>query len=287
VALIENNKNNSEHQGVSILSKEETKQILTPFAFELDKSLFGLPLSVPWKRGLALLIDFIVIAMLAETPGELLALVIAITFFKLGSKKRAAKFGQKRGLGKLLLRVLGAFILFVVLISTLPDLFDRMLKLDESTSPESHIVQVDEQVTSSEVTTNKATSESLTDNAKLLNKEKEEPSAGYQAAEWLKGMLKELGPSFGWAALYFTLFTAIWNGQTPGKKVLNIQVIQLDGTPLSIWDSFGRYGGYGAGLATGLLGFLQIYWDPNRQAIHDKISSTVVIDLKKAKTLLD
>jgi hypothetical protein len=42
-------------------------------------------------------------------------------------------------------------------------------------------------------------------------------------------------------------------------------------------DCFGRYGGYGAGFATGLLGFLQIYWDPNRQAIQDKISATVVI----------
>ena len=40
---------------------------------------------------------------------------------------------------------------------------------------------------------------------------------------------------------------------------------------------FGRYGGYGAGFATGLLGFLQVYWDPNRQAIQDKISATVVI----------
>ncbi len=42
-------------------------------------------------------------------------------------------------------------------------------------------------------------------------------------------------------------------------------------------DCFGRYGGYGAGFATGLLGFLQVYWDPNRQAIQDKISATVVI----------
>ena len=38
-----------------------------------------------------------------------------------------------------------------------------------------------------------------------------------------------------------------------------------------------------AGLATGLLGFIQIYWDANRQAIHDKISATVVIDIRKAR----
>jgi len=30
-------------------------------------------------------------------------------------------------------------------------------------------------------------------------------------------------------------------------------------------------------VATGTLGFLQIYWDANRQAIHDKVAGTVVI----------
>ena len=38
-----------------------------------------------------------------------------------------------------------------------------------------------------------------------------------------------------------------------------------------------RAGGYAAGVATGTLGFLQIYWDANRQAIHDKVAGTVVI----------
>nr|WP_244859282.1 hypothetical protein [Shewanella dokdonensis] len=41
--------------------------------------------------------------------------------------------------------------------------------------------------------------------------------------------------------------------------------------------AFGRYGGYGAGVTTGLLGFLQIYWDSNRQCIQDKIGETVVV----------
>jgi uncharacterized RDD family membrane protein YckC len=81
---------------------------------------------------------------------------------------------------------------------------------------------------------------------------------------------------------YFTTFISLGKGQTLGKRLLGIKVIQLDGSPLSLWDSFGRYGGYGAGIATGLLGFIQIYWDPNKQAIHDKISATVVIDVNKA-----
>jgi uncharacterized RDD family membrane protein YckC len=82
---------------------------------------------------------------------------------------------------------------------------------------------------------------------------------------------------------YFSIFTAWWKGQTPGKKLLGMKVIKLDNKPLNLWESFGRYGGYAAGLATGFTGFLQVFWDPNRQAIQDKISETLVINLRKPK----
>ncbi|QHJ10661.1 hypothetical protein FX988_00881 [Paraglaciecola mesophila] len=104
---------------------------------------------------------------------------------------------------------------------------------------------------------------------------------------WLQGIAADLGLGFGWAAFYFSIFTAWWSGQTPGKRLLGIQVIKLDGSSLNLWESFGRYGGYGAGIATGLLGFLQIYWDPNRQAIQDKISETLVIDLRKERVAFE
>ncbi|MND03597.1 hypothetical protein D3C83_234990 [compost metagenome] len=42
-------------------------------------------------------------------------------------------------------------------------------------------------------------------------------------------------------------------------------------------DAFTRYGGYAAGLATGSIGFLRLLWDPNLQAIEDKIAGTVVV----------
>ncbi|PAJ72643.1 hypothetical protein CJF42_20065 [Pseudoalteromonas sp. NBT06-2] len=108
----------------------------------------------------------------------------------------------------------------------------------------------------------------------------------HSLVEWIKVVITDLGLGFGWAAVYFTLFTLLWRGQTPGKKMMGIRVIALSGEYLNAWDSFGRYGGYGAGFATGLLGFIQIYWDPNRQAIQDKISATVVIkgDLPKIDT---
>jgi uncharacterized RDD family membrane protein YckC len=93
----------------------------------------------------------------------------------------------------------------------------------------------------------------------------------------LLSWLNDLGIGFGWTGLYFTAFTALWRGQTPGKKLLGIRVLRLDGLPMTLWASFERFGGYAAGLFTGLMGYAQVYWDRNRQAIQDKISETVVI----------
>ncbi|MDH3206613.1 MAG: RDD family protein, partial [Gemmatimonadota bacterium] len=87
----------------------------------------------------------------------------------------------------------------------------------------------------------------------------------------------DLGFGFGWAALYMTVWMSVTNGQTLGKRLLGLRVVRLDGLPINWWVAFERAGGYAAGFATGLLGFAQIFWDANRQAIHDRIVGTVVI----------
>src|SRR5690606_572660 len=114
----------------------------------------------------------------------------------------------------------------------------------------------------------------------LEETQKELEKAG--RARGLTGVLhaaitEDLGLGFGWLALYFTAFTVAWRGYTQGKRLLGIRVIRLDGKPLTTWQCFERFGGYSASLATGLLGFAQIVWDRNRQALHDKIVSTVVV----------
>jgi uncharacterized RDD family membrane protein YckC len=101
--------------------------------------------------------------------------------------------------------------------------------------------------------------------------------ADYSLIKWVKGILADFGLGFGWAMVYFTFYTSWNNGQTIGKRLTRIRVVQLDNQPLSLWASFSRQGGYGAGFATGLVGFAQILWDPNRQAIQDKVASTVVL----------
>jgi uncharacterized RDD family membrane protein YckC len=92
--------------------------------------------------------------------------------------------------------------------------------------------------------------------------------------------LHKLGLRFGWAIAYFSLLPFWWKGQTAGKRLCGLRVIELTGKPLGLMTCFGRYGGYAAGLATGGLGFLQILWDPNRQAVEDKLAHTVVVDLR-------
>ncbi len=93
----------------------------------------------------------------------------------------------------------------------------------------------------------------------------------------LIGFLDELGLGIGWSGLYFTFLTAFFRGRTPGKRALGIRVLRLDGSALSYWVAFERFGGYAASLFTGMEGFIRILWDRNRQCLQDKLAETVVI----------
>jgi uncharacterized RDD family membrane protein YckC len=391
-----NNTTNENSEEIAVLSEKETKQYLTPFAFKMDKSLFGLPLASPRKRASALLIDLFLVALLSGISGVILALLIAMTFYYLGNNKNQSPPYPRRK-RRALMRFIGAFMIFILLLDTLPTLLEyagikdtasqvdvegngisftqtlslsaftlsTIQKLNQSDCGDLECWQLELSAISTNIASVVAENEitiSTTDldeifkdialetelsaseldplvlsmhasyNKQLLlmtnelttsldgkkdelsieekshttidtmkssiansdgealdlsdaniQKNEEVNQPNYSMLEWVKGVINELGLGFGWAMFYFTTFIALGKGQTLGKKLLKIKVIQLDGTPLSLWDSFGRYGGYGAGLATGLLGFIQIYWDPNKQAIHDKISATVVIDLNKAR----
>lgn len=230
------------------LSEEETKAIITPNAFVVDSSLFGLPLATPMRRGIAMLIDIAFVSILAQQDIALLLIVAAGAFFKVGIQRKQPKKWRKT---RKMFRWLAIVIIAAVVYEQLDPIVEKW------TSAEQVVSQKDQP------------SKELTDKP---------ANDATNVTEWIKGIVtNDLGFGFGWAAFYFTLFSAWWQGQTPGKRALGIRVIQLDGTYMSLWDSFGRYGGYGAGFATGLLGFAQIQWDPNRQAIQDKISATVVI----------
>lgn len=103
----------------------------------------------------------------------------------------------------------------------------------------------------------------------------------FNLGERVMGWADEVGLGLSWAILYFALLPVRWNGQTIGKRLLGLRVVELTGKPMTAMRAFKRYGGYAAGVATGMFGFAQVFWDPNRQAIQDKTAHTVVIDLRR------
>jgi hypothetical protein len=111
-----------------------------------------------------------------------------------------------------------------------------------------------------------------------LEAELEESRTGLGGFAGIVGdVWKQIGSGIGLWSLYFTTLLTLWQGQTIGKRIMRVRVLRLDGEPIGWWSAFERVGGYVAGLATGLLGFAQIFWDRNRQCIHDKIVGTVVV----------
>jgi hypothetical protein len=180
-------------------------------------------------------------------------------------------------------------------------LIDRLVAETEATGPPTgQDAVVDETAASDTAPTLAGAPESdslalLTDQIAMLAAEvrraREEAAAAEAARSngglfsWLRRVVDELGFGFGWATLYMTVILPWWKGQTVGKRLLGIRVVRLDGEPITWWTAFERAGGYAAGFATGLLGFAQVYWDANRQAIHDRIVGTVVVREGKPKDL--
>lgn len=314
------------------LTRSETKEVITPYAFKIDEALLGLSLASPTRRAAAMIIDVMLIFLAAKLSAALIAFVAAVAFYKGTAQKHLPKMNS---LWRRVLKLTAASLLFfssLYLLSVAIDYFDGdtvaesvsiqqdiILNSEEKQAVSTYLKQTsdtqlcDQACQTTELASLVSQVPKLTelnelsevneieyinmakgllhliieasqqshDEQRLEKIESIEPQSNsatsHSILKWGIGIIEDLGLGFGWAAIYFTLFSLLWKGQTPGKKVCNIRVVALNGEQLGLLDCFGRYGGYGAGFATGLLGFIQVYWDPNRQAIQDKISATVVI----------
>lgn len=79
--------------------------------------------------------------------------------------------------------------------------------------------------------------------------------------------------------LYFICFTAN-GGQTPGKKILGIRVLQFNEQPVDYSTAMIRsLLGYPLTLATLGLGFAWARFNKDRQTLHDLLAQTVVVRL--------
>ena len=68
------------------LTRKETRQIVTPYAFFVADDLLGTPLAGPFRRGFGLLIDLFFITLLTQVSSLVLAAVAAWTFFRAGNR---------------------------------------------------------------------------------------------------------------------------------------------------------------------------------------------------------
>ena len=77
---------------------------------------------------------------------------------------------------------------------------------------------------------------------------------------------------------YYTYFEGSGSGQTPGKRLLGIRVIDFNaGGPVGFGRAFVRQLGRILSGAVCYLGYLWMLWDKEKQTWHDKIATTVVV----------
>ncbi len=247
---------------------------VTPEAFFVAPEMLGKPLAKPQARAWAWVIDGAIVGMLSQAGSFLLAVALAVLSYQMINKRKRQGNegnGQLASVGKLPGIMMAFFIGWAALMA-----FDWLF---DDEPPRKKQKEVAEQVVEAAMAA--PTLSPLELEVKALRAEnaalKEEQEV-FSVLETGQRLLDDIGFGFGWGAVYFSLLTAWLGGQTIGKRMFGLRVLKLNGKPITVWESFNRYGGYAAGFATGLLGFAQVYWDANRQAIHDQIAFTVVVD---------
>jgi uncharacterized RDD family membrane protein YckC len=78
---------------------------------------------------------------------------------------------------------------------------------------------------------------------------------------------------------YFALFEAFWNGQTPGKRMLRLRVIQQSGRPIGLFESMARNLIRMIDMLPGfyLVGAVCIFATRRQQRLGDMVAGTLVV----------
>lgn len=281
-----------------MVNPNDPRDRITPESFGAAPELIGLPLARPWRRAAAILADLVPVAILANA-GFFVFLAFT-TFFMVW--RALSGFGSGNLLRKTAttpVRLVAGIFAFV-LVLRVGGVFDSIgdfvrresrddgvanIELDSTDSiPPAVALMLEElgvtrPTADAEVRLQRLVDQNRDLRRQLRQRRQADESGGVM--RWIANAADDLGIGFGWGALYFTTLTVLGRGQTPGKRLLGIRVIRLDGRPLGWWFAFERFGSYFASFSTGLLGFAQIFWDRNRQALHDKAVETVVIRMPR------
>lgn len=82
---------------------------------------------------------------------------------------------------------------------------------------------------------------------------------------------------------FYYIFFWVFAGYTPGKALMGLRIITIEGRKISFFRALLRYFAYFLSAGLFFLGFFWIFIDERRQGWHDKIAGTLVIYTWAAK----
>jgi uncharacterized RDD family membrane protein YckC len=243
-------------------------------------SVLGQPLAEPWRRLAAILADLVMVALLSFLARPWLALGTGVLLIVLFGNSTEAPLALRTF--RWIARGLGGVIVLLAILAMGQGALVRSAKVDldaltgagQSAAMKQNVF-VPENASAAQL---RAANGQLQEQVEKLKAE----TKGYLSSgtPWMykaRALTKALGVSFGWSGIYFTLLAGSFGGRTVGKSLFRTRAVKINGSPLTYFDAFIRNGGYIAGVAMGLIGFLKLLWEPNRQAVEDRIATTVVI----------
>ena len=104
------------------------------------------------------------------------------------------------------------------------------------------------------------------------------------APKWVKALLIVI--IFLIVSGYFAFFEWIWNGQTPGKRLLKLRVIREDGRPITFWEAAVRnllrtFDMMPAPFYS--IGLISVFVSLSDQRVGDMVAGTVVVREREAE----
>lgn len=257
---------------------------VTPEALNVAPELLGRRLATPARRLSAMAIDLLLIGVVSSVANSWLVAALALAAWWIWRQRRQPATPRPRWIAPMI----GALLVVAAVdgwrartapltrVERDPAVAARVVTAAasglQSASPTAGDDALQEAATQAALEAMAQRVESLEAEVKRLRASP--PDWREKTAAWLD----ELGLGYGGALLYFTLVPLWWPGQTAGKRLLGIRVVELTGAPVTAALTFKRFGGYVAGLAIGGVGLAQVIWDHNRQGLHDRAARTLVLD---------
>jgi uncharacterized RDD family membrane protein YckC len=242
--------------------------------------VLGQPLAEPWRRLAAILADLVVVALLSFLARPWLAFGTGLLLLVLFGNSDQSPLVLRTL--RWVARALGAAMILLAILALGQGSVFRAAKVNLNAltehGPSPAMKETVYLPPNPSLGDYRVAHQKLETQVDALKDEIKDYRAGN--ASWLykaRAFTRALGVTFGWSGIYFTLLAGSFGGRTVGKLLLGTRAVKINGSRLTYFDAFIRNGGYVAGVAMGLVGFLKLLWEPNRQAVEDRIASTVVI----------